>query len=228
MNEAGLESGIRLYKGHRYEAALTALLGADEDPAENAELSYYLGLCYTKLEKYEDALMFLEQVVANHSNLLLIYQSRLILGYIYCVTERYRLAEFEMNKLIDEGYESPQVYAAAGYVHYMLNRTEESLTSLQKALKLDPDNANALNSLGYIMAEKGMDADTAISYCQSAVKKSPQNYAYLDSLGWAYFKAGRYQEARDTLRRAMDMARGNKVVAAHMKKLLDDRRDHLQ
>ena len=75
------------------------------------------------------------------------------------------------------------------------------------------------------MAEKGLDSDTAISYCQAAVKQHPQNYAYLDSLGWAYFKAGRFAEARETLRRAMDSARGNKIVAAHMKKLLDNRRE---
>ena len=106
MRDTGLDAGIRMYRNHRYEAALAALLALDEDPAENPELAYYLGLCYTKLEQYDDALLYLEQVVTNHTNLLLIYQSRLILGYIYCVTERYRLAEFEMKKLLDEGYES--------------------------------------------------------------------------------------------------------------------------
>ena len=137
------------------------------------------------------------------------------------MTGRFRLAEFEMKQLLDGGYESPQVWAAFGYIHFMLNRTEESLSALQKALKLDPDNANALNSLGYIMAEKGLDIDTAISYCQAAVKLSPNNYAYLDSLGWAYFKAGMYEEAREYLRKSMDASKGNKVVAGHIRELLD-------
>ncbi|MBI9103355.1 MAG: tetratricopeptide repeat protein [Spirochaetales bacterium] len=221
MIEATLSGGIRLYNSKRYEAALAEFLSMDEDPAENAELAYYLGLCYTKLEKFDEALLYLEQVVTNHTNLLLIYQSRMILGYIYSVTERYRLAEFEMKQLVDGGYESPQVYAAIGYIHFMLNRTEESLKALQKALKLDPDNANALNSLGYIMAEKDLDLDTAIAYCLAAVRISPNNWAYLDSLGWAYFKAGRFPEAREYLRKSMEASRGNKTVAVHMKEVLD-------
>ncbi len=223
MGEESLAGGIRLYKNKRYEAALAELLSLGEDPGDNAELSYYLGLCYTKLEKFDEALLYLEQVVTNHTNLLLIYQSRMILAFIYCMTERYRLAEFEIKQLIDGGYESPQVYSASGFIHFMLNRTEESLKALQKALKLDPDNANALNSLGYIMAEKEMDIDTAISYCLAAVKRSPNNYAYLDSLGWAYFKAGRYEDAREYLRKSMDISHGNKTVAVHMKDLVSSK-----
>ena len=140
MIENNLSSGIKLYSKKRYEAALLPnFFPWGKTPSENPELAYYLGLCYTKLEKYDEALLYLEQVVTNHTNLILIYQSRMILGYIYCVTERFRLAEFEMKQLVDGGYESPQVYSTMGYINYMLNRTDASLEALQKALKLDPD-----------------------------------------------------------------------------------------
>lgn len=221
MKERDLQEAVQLYKNRRYEAALAALLECGIDPDDNPEIAYYLGLCYTKLEKYDDALLYLEQVVTNHTNILLIYQSRMILSYIYCITGRYRLAEFEVKQLLEQGFESPQVYSTFGYIHYMLDRVEESLSSLEKALKLDPDNANALNSLGYIMAEEGREPRRAVSYCLAAVKRNPNNYAYLDSLGWAYFKAGNYPEAREYLRKAMDLARGNKVIAGHMKNLMD-------
>lgn len=220
MNSESLLPGVRLYKSKRYEAALSVFLANDEDPMDNPELSYYMGLCYSKLEKFDDALLFLEQVVTNHSNLLLIYQSRMILSYIYCMTERYRLAEFEIKQLIEGGYESPQVYATYGYVHYMLGRQTDCVKMLEKALDMDPDNANALNSLGYVLAETGMDFERAISCCQEAVKRTPNSFAYLDSLGWAYFKAGRYEEAREYLRRAMETSRGSKVVANHMRELI--------
>lgn len=220
MSSESLLAGIRLYKGKRYEAALAVFLASGEEPAENAELSYYMGLCYTKLEKYDDALLYLEQVVTTHTNLLLIYQSRMILAYIYCVTERFRLAEFEVKQLAEGGYESPQVYATYGYIHYMLGRTAECIGALEKALEMDPENANALNSLGYVLAEGEGDIDRAISCCLKAVKMNPNSYAYLDSLGWAYFKAGRYGEAREYLRKAMDISRGSKVVAHHMKELI--------
>ena len=55
MIEATLSGGIRLYNNKRYEAALAEFLSLDEEPADNPELSYYMGLCYTKLEKYDEA-----------------------------------------------------------------------------------------------------------------------------------------------------------------------------
>lgn len=220
MSGETLQPGIRLYQSKRYEAALALFLALDLDPAEEPELAYYLGLCYTKLEKYDDALLYLEQVVTNHTNLILIYQSRMILSYIYCVTERFRLAEFEVKQLLEGGYESPQVYSAYSYIHYMMGRHKECVNALEKALELDPENANSLNSLGYVLAEMGDDLDRAIGYCRRAVKINPNSYAYLDSLGWAYFKAGRYGEAREYLRKAMEISRGSKVVAHHMRELI--------
>ena len=136
-----LEKGKSLYKRKRYELALVEFRSLGDEPSENLELSYYLGLCYTKLEQYEEALLYLEQVVTNHTNLILIYQSRMILSYIYIITGRFRLAEFELNQLVESGFESAQVFSAYGYVEYSLSRIDESLNYFQKALTIDPDNA---------------------------------------------------------------------------------------
>lgn len=217
-----LKEAKRLYRSKRYDQALRELLAINSDPAEDAELSYYLGLTYTQLGQYDDALLYLEQVVTNHANLLHIYQSRMVLGLIYAMTKRFSLAKFELEQLIDGGYESTQVYAAYGYVLYELGEVEESLKILQRALTMDAENPNALNSLGYIMAEQGLDPATAVNYCREAVKKRPESYVYLDSLGWALHKAGRPEEARGYLRRAMELSGGNSLVAQHMRTLLDE------
>jgi len=218
---ASLNEAVRLYKSRRYEQALRVLLALADDPADNVEISYYLGLCYTQLKQYDDALLYLEQVVTNHGNLLQIYQSRMVLSLIYAMTDRYRLAKFELDQLISGGYESSQVFTVYGYVLYELSEVDESLKMLQKALTMDPDNATALNNLGYIMADRGMDPATAVNYCREAVKIRPESFACLDSLGWACFKAGRIEEARTYLRRAMELSGGHPVIAKHIRKVLD-------
>ena len=59
-----LSKGIEFYKAKRYNDALTFFLSLPENSgADNLEISYYLGLLYTKLNRYEDALNYLEQVV---------------------------------------------------------------------------------------------------------------------------------------------------------------------
>jgi tetratricopeptide (TPR) repeat protein len=220
--KGSIDEAVRLYRSKRYDQALRHLLALDIDPADSPEVSYYLGLCYTRLKQYDEALLYLEQVVTNHANLLHIYQSRMILSLIYAMTRRYRLAKFELDQLVEGGYESTQVFSAYGYVLYQLKQPEESLAMLQKALSLDPDNANALNSLGYIMAEEGLDTATAVNYCREAVKQKPESYAYLDSLGWACMKAGKLEEARGYLRRAMELSGGDNLVAQHMRAVLDE------
>ncbi|MCK4540696.1 MAG: tetratricopeptide repeat protein [Spirochaetales bacterium] len=218
------ERGVTFYQEGLYRKALAQFDVCDDDPAENTLLSYYLGLCHTKLENYEKALLFLEQVVTSHDNIIHIYQSRLILSYIYSITGRLRLAEFEIKKLLEAGYESPQVYSAAGYVYYELGKTEDSLEFLLKALNIEPDNSNALNSVGYIMAEEDLDIPSALSYCRRAVDLSPENPSYLDSLGWACFKAGDLMEAKQHLTKAFTLAEGHRTISGHLRDLLERER----
>ena len=219
-----LSHGIKLYKNKSYERALeefnSYLDKIDENSLEKVELNYHIGLTLTKLENYEEALLHLEQVVNSHSSMLHIFQSRMILGYIYIITKRYKLAEFEFNKLITEGAQSPQIYASLGYIYFVQNDTNKSIKYFKKSLKIDENYANAINSLGYVYAEKGIDLEEAITLCKKAVNIKPENPAYLDSLGWAFYKNNQYSEARSNLRKAMGLSPGNKDIALHMKKVL--------
>lgn len=215
---------VNLYREGRFDKALKELLKCEHNLENNADLSYYLGLCYTKLSQYDEAVIFLEQVITTHPNVLYIYQCRMILCYIYAVTEQYKMADFELKRLIDDGYESVQVYCSCGYVYYHQGNVEKGMDFFRKALALDPEHAATLNSIGYILADENIDPDTAIKYCRRAVEKSPEYYPFLDSLGWALFKAGRRDEALEYLRDAFDRSKGNRVVARHLKQVMDSRK----
>ena len=221
MDRDFFQSGIKLYRAKRYKNALEEFLQVKKDPSEDVDLSYYLGLCYANLEQYEDALVYLEQVVTLHTDLLMIYQCRLLLSYIYTITRRFKLAEFELDELLKAGFESPQVYSILSYSLYAQNNTDRSLEYLDKALEMEPENPNLLNSKGYINADKERDIEEALAYCKKAVRIKNDHPAYLDSLGWAYYKTGRYEEARVYLKRAYSMASGNKTIAGHLKAVMD-------
>jgi tetratricopeptide (TPR) repeat protein len=220
MDEA-LSQGIELYGSGKYQLAVEKLLNSDEDPAKNPAVSYYLGLSYTKLEKYDDALLYLEQVVTSSDNILHIYQCRMVLGFIYTITERYELAKFEFNELIKGGYESPQSYAALGYIAFVQKKPRRSVEFFEKALDLDPENVNAQNSLGYTLADLELELSRAETLCKRAVKSQPKNPAYFDSLGWVMFRQGKYEEAKSLLRKALDLAGNNKTIAGHLRAVID-------
>lgn len=82
--------------------------------------------------------------------------------------------------------------------------------SLRRILARDPDNATALNNLGYFLVERNERLPEALEMIQRAVRANPNNSSFLDSLGWAYFKLGRLDEAE---RHLMEAARRNNQSA---------------
>jgi len=215
-----LNEGIRLYRSKRWDFALVELLSVNTErfsPDENAELAYYLGLCYTKMERFDDALLYLEQVVTSGQDLLRTYQCRMVLAYIYAITKRSKMAEFELKRLVSSGFESTQLYTTLAYAAWTQKHVKQAIDYYEKALDLDGKNPNALNGLGFILVETDTDLIRGLRCCKKAVDLKPNNPAYLDSLGWAYFKNGELLEARTWLRRALDAGPQMKEIKEHFK-----------
>ncbi len=219
------QKGLKYLDLKNYRSAIEEFLLVNKDPSESLELSYYLGICYTNLEKYDKALLYLEQVVTSNPDIQMVYQCRLILSYIYSITGRFKLAEFELKELLDAGFESAQIYGTFSYIFYSQKMVDKSLDYLYKAAELEPDNPNILNSLGYILANEGIDSEQAIVSCKKAVRLKSEYPAYLDSLGWAYLKAGKSNEALLYLRKAFSLAGSNKLITAHLRSAVNETKD---
>lgn len=220
-----LQEGKRLFNLKRWDLARNELLEVNSDnltSAETTELSYYLGLCYTKLEQYEDGLFHLEQVIAAESHAPWVRQCRMTLAYIYVVTNRYKLAEFELGQLLRNGLESAQIYTTLAYAAYGQKNYQGAVELYEKALELDGNNATAINGLGYILVDTDMDLMRGLRFCKKAVELKPQNPAYLDSLGWAYYKLGDAAEARTWLHRAIELAPHSEDIRNHMRVLVGE------
>ena len=214
------EEAVRLYNMKRWDQALQTFYDVDTSsftPEEKMELAYYLGLCYTKLERHNDAVLYLEQVVTGEAGPLRICQCRLTLAYIYMITKRPRMAEFELDRLIKGGFKSVQIYTMMAYAAWMQKQHDRAVKMYENALDIDPNNATAMNGLGFLLVDNGTDIRRGLELCKKAVDKRPQSAAYLDSLGWAYYKSGQLTEARQWLRRALDLAPRQKDISSHMK-----------
>jgi tetratricopeptide (TPR) repeat protein len=204
----------------RWENALQEFLLVKSDEfneEKRMELAYYMGLCYTKLERDDEALPRLEQVVIYGENFLRAYQCRMTLAYIYIITGKAEMAEAELNRLQKSGFESAPLYNTLAYSAYMQKRFHDAVELYEKALDLERDNATALNSMGFILADTGMDREKGLKLCRKAVEHRPKSATYLDSLGWAHYKNGNFSEARSWLSRAMDIARKEKEIKEHFR-----------
>jgi tetratricopeptide (TPR) repeat protein len=85
-----------------------------------------------------------------------------------------------------------------------------------RLLQLDPKHASALNYLGYMYADRGLQLETALQEIELALREDPDNSAYLDSRGWAKFRLGRLQEARADLEAAIRNGGQDAVIHEHL------------
>jgi tetratricopeptide (TPR) repeat protein/peroxiredoxin len=67
-------------------------------------------------------------------------------------------------------------------------RKPEARQAYEATLKVDPNNAVALNNLAFLMAETGGDLDDAMTIAQRAHQLMPNLNEVSDTLGWIYLK----------------------------------------
>ena len=219
-----LEEGISLYKKNKYVDALTSFLAlTNNDDIDEVELSYYLGLCNSKLGRYEEALTYLEQVVTDDADNLdsqqksRLSQCRYLLAVIYVKTGRNSLADYELNKILETDYKKASVYASLAYITWQKGDVDSCIELYEKALEIDENNPTALNGLGYVLSDSHRDLTRALSLCKKAVSIAPESSACLDSLGWSYYNLGRRSDCLKYLNKALEKDRDNEIILEHIK-----------
>jgi tetratricopeptide (TPR) repeat protein len=215
-----LKEAVSLYQAEEWKNALTELLRIDGESLSDKgqlELAYYLGLSYAKLERFNEALPHFDKVIAKENDPLRIYQCRMTLAYIYVTTKREKQAEFELRQLEKSGFESASMYNTLAYAAYAQKRLKDAIELYEKALELDENNATAMNSMGYILVDSGINPLKGLRLCNKALERKPRSAAYLDSLGWAYYKCGDASQARSLLAKAMEIAPKEREIREHFK-----------
>jgi tetratricopeptide (TPR) repeat protein len=107
-----------------------------------------------------------------------------------------------------------------GAVFEKQKRYADAEAAFRRVLAREPDNAPALNYLGYMLADRGERLEESVGYLKKALEIDPENGSYLDSLGWAYFKADKLDLAETNLRRAADQLKANSVIQDHYAEVL--------
>lgn len=100
-----------------------------------------------------------------------------------------------------------------------LGALEQFEADVREVLRTEPDNASALNALGYTLLERTSRLDEAEGYIRRAHELRPNDPAILDSLGWVRFKRGDIEGALKDLQRAYELFADDEI-AAHLGEVL--------
>lgn len=131
----------------------------------------------------------------------------------------------DANALLDREITRTPDDAALLYVRAMrrweAGDIEGMERDLRQVLRTDPNNAEALNALGYTLADLNLPGrlQEAFDLIERAYEADPDNPAVLDSMGWVYFRLGQPEEALLWLESAYTQL-PDQEVAAHLAEVL--------
>lgn len=111
------------------------------------------------------------------------------------------------------------LYARAIYAAGQ-DRLDIMEADLHAIIAKDPSHADALNALGYTLAEKTDRYQEALGYIRKALELKPDSAAVLDSMGWVLYRLGRIDESLSYLRRALNAAGFDGEIAGHLGEVL--------
>lgn len=129
----------------------------------------------------------------------------------------------EALKVLSEGlavYEDePSLLYARALVAERLDQRDLFEEDLAKVIAAQPDNAFALNALGYFFADRNERLNEAEGYLVRAYELMPTDPAITDSLGWLYYRQGKFDKSIQLLRQAHSLLPDTEI-AAHLGEVL--------
>jgi len=147
------------------------------------------------------------------------------------MVEQQRLVEAMQiyDAALHNKYNSELLYSRAMLAEKM-DRLDVLEADLRQILEREPDNANALNALGYTLADRTNRFEEAEQLIDRALELRPDDHFILDSKGWVLYRLGKLDEAIQYLRRALELI-PDAEVAAHLGEVLwvkGDRKEAMQ
>jgi tetratricopeptide (TPR) repeat protein len=196
----------------KYSAAIDAAKAGLADHPDNMRLIRLEAQALRHSGKGKDGVSLLERAVKTHADDPSAYIS---LAQMYADTERHADAIKTLQDAQEKFPNDTSIVFELGSQYDRAKRFPDAEATFRQILTREPDNAAALNYLGYMLAERGERLDESVGYLKKALQLEPENGSYLDSLGWAYYKADKLDLAENNLKRAADQLRTNSVIQDH-------------
>jgi tetratricopeptide (TPR) repeat protein len=124
-----------------------------------------------------------------------------------------------LEKGLADNPDTPDLIYDLAMVAEKLDKVDEEESKLKRLVELRPDDAQALNALGYTLVDRTPRTDEGLAFIERAHRIAPRDPFILDSLGWAFYRMGRLDQAQRYLQQALD-GRPDAEIAAHLGEVL--------
>jgi len=218
--------GISQRRSGLGDEAIATFERIPEGNAHYPDARTQIAALYERRERFDEALAEVENASAAKPSLEL---------ELYAATLRAKTGDFDgavghIERLLETKPNDDDLLYNLGVIYGEADRTDESVEFMRRALAANPDNASALNYIGYTWAERGENLDEAEEMIERALVLRPEDGYIADSLGWVFYMRARplveggnlpaarkyIDRALTALERADDLTGGDPVVSEHI------------
>lgn len=168
---------------------------------------------YREQKKYDAAENFLQEAIQKRPDLVAFYP---ILAAIYEDQNKPQEAKLALERGKKLFPEDESILYYLGFLYDRLGEKDKGLAIMTHLLEVNPNNANALNFVGYSLLEKGGNLEQAGKYLERAAALKPNDAFVLDSYGWLLYRQGKTKAAMKSLEKAFALKPEEGVIAEHL------------
>ncbi len=168
-------------------------------------------------KRYDEALDRLLQVKDRYPEQSLRFM--LMEAEIYSGKKQYQRAFDLLTAGLAENPGQTELLYSRSLIAERMDRLDVMEADLKLILANDPDDASALNALGYTLVDKTDRLTEAEKYLQRAIELQPDEPVIIDSYGWLLFRQGKTEQSLSYLQRAYDSVKEGEI-AAHLVEVL--------
>ncbi len=201
-----------LISARRYDRAIAVTGEAITRSPEDERLIRLRSQALGRVGRASEAINFLEGAIKSESRSP---QLALALADAYASQKRYDEAIKVVQQAETAFGEDDTFTMRLASVYEEAGRVPDAEHELREMIERDPLDADAINFLSYMLADRTDRHAEAVALIERALSVEPDNPSYLDTLGWALFKQGKADEAAEPLGRAAAALPANSVIQDH-------------
>jgi tetratricopeptide (TPR) repeat protein len=175
--------------------------------------SFNLGFAYVRQKMSQQAISIWEQLAQKNK---VTFELAYHLGRTYREQGNFSQAAFWLKKAEETPDKKGFIYRVLGENEESLGKSKEALIYFKKALKVNPQDAFSLSSLGALYLKQGESIKVALSLCQQATHLEPGKGVYWLNLGKALLMNGFPKRAVNALQQSLSLGENSKEVYRHL------------
>jgi tetratricopeptide (TPR) repeat protein len=157
-----------------------------------AEIYTFLGKAYHETSQYKKEKKLYRKADEDYPNNPEIIRRQVILSLAEGDTIATNQYIEQYKYVLRENTNSEtDIVRSLGSVYYEAGNLEIAESFFRKALHLQPQNPECMNSLAWILIENGRNISEGLALIDKAMELDPDNYKYIDTKGWGLFKQGK-------------------------------------